>query len=310
VSEAASAAQSRLATLPVPLQGMTGFARASVAFGSGELAWELKSLNSKGLEVRLRLPSGYDRLEPPVRQAVARHVTRGTVHATLTLQRGRARGAQPAVNEVLLRDLAELAQRLHVQFGAAPARADGLLALRGVLDMPDADEPFSTEIGEQALALLDEALSGLAAARQAEGMAINAVLSGHLDAIEALVARVARDPSREPDTVRARLAAQVMLLVDAHAGLDQNRLAAEAALLAAKADVQEEVDRLAMHAQAVRTLLAEGGAIGRRLDFIGQELNREANTLCAKSNAAGVTAAGLELKAVIDQLREQLQNLE
>lgn len=297
---------------PAPLQSMTGFARASVASELGELAWELRSVNGKGLEVRLRLPPGHDRLEPQARQAVARRFARGNIQASLTLNRGRGSAAQPVVNEELLRDLAGLAQRLHEQFGAAPARADGMLALRGVLEAPEAEpgEAFRADVESQALAVLDDALASLAAARVGEGEGLRTALLNHVTAMEALAARIEADPSRDPQFVRDRLAAQVRQLLDAGIGLDESRLAAEAALLAAKADVREELDRLKMHAEAVRALLAEGGPVGRRLDFLAQELNRESNTLCAKSNAAGVTAAGLELKAVVDQFREQVQNLE
>ncbi|HEV7252585.1 MAG TPA: YicC/YloC family endoribonuclease [Mesorhizobium sp.] len=291
---------------------MTGFARASAVSELGEVAWELRSVNGKGLEVRLRLPPGHDRLEPQARQAIARRFARGNIQASLILSQGRGLAAQPVVNEEFLRDLAGLAQRLHEQFGAAPARADGLLALRGVLEAPEAGpgEESRAAVERQALAALDDALMSLTAVRSDEGETLRTVLLNQAAAMEALAARIEADPSRDPQFVRDRLATQVRQLLDAGVGLDETRLAMEAALLAAKADVREELDRLRMHIEAVRALLAEGGAIGRRLDFLAQELNRESNTLCAKSNAAGVTAAGLELKAVVDQFREQVQNLE
>lgn len=297
---------------PAALQGMTGFARASAVSELGEVAWELRSVNGKGLEVRLRLPPGHDRLEPQARQAIARRFARGNIQASLILSQGRGLAAQPVVNEEFLRDLAGLAQRLHEQFGAAPARADGLLALRGVLEAPEAGpgEESRAAVERQALAALDDALMSLTAVRSDEGETLRTVLLNQAAAMEALAARIEADPSRDPQFVRDRLATQVRQLLDAGVGLDETRLAMEAALLAAKADVREELDRLRMHIEAVRALLAEGGAIGRRLDFLAQELNRESNTLCAKSNAAGVTAAGLELKAVVDQFREQVQNLE
>jgi uncharacterized protein (TIGR00255 family) len=157
---------------------------------------------------------------------------------------------------------------------------------------------------------LDQALSGLEQARRAEGEALGALLAGHIDAIEELTLRAEADPSREPVVIRERIAEQVRLLIDASANLDESRLHMEAAFLATKADIREEIDRLKTHVASGRALLSAGGAIGRKLDFLAQEFNRESNTLCSKSNAATVTAIGLELKAVVDQFREQVQNLE
>ena len=295
------------------LQSMTGFARATADHEGAAIAWEVKSVNGKAVEVRLRLPPGCERLEPAVRQAVQKRFSRGNFQATLAL--GRMAGAQqppPVVNEAFLKDLAGLAQRLQRQFDTAPATADGLLALRGVLEVPEAVET------EEARASLDKtieaafgmALDGLEQARRSEGEALRLLLAGHLDAIEALTLRAEADPSRQPETIRARIAEQVRLLLDASAALDEARLNQEAAFLATKADIREEIDRLKTHVASGRTLLAVGGAIGRKLDFLAQEFNRESNTLCSKSNAAAVTAIGLELKAVVDQLREQVQNLE
>ncbi|WP_367118891.1 DUF1732 domain-containing protein [Mesorhizobium sp.] len=153
-------------------------------------------------------------------------------------------------------------------------------------------------------------LGGLEQARQGEGSALRSLLSGHIDAIGALALRAEADPSREPAVIRERIAEQVRLLMDASANLDASRLHMEAAFLATKADIREEIDRLKTHVASGRVLLAGGGAIGRKLDFLAQEFNRESNTLCSKSNAAAVTAIGLELKAVVDQFREQVQNLE
>jgi uncharacterized protein (TIGR00255 family) len=201
---------------------------------------------------------------------------------------------------------------LQEQFNTAPATADGLLALRGVLEVPDAieTEEARASLDRAIEATLDKALEGLEQARLAEGKALGSLLSGHLDAIEALTLRAEADPSREPSAIRERIAEQVRLLMDASAGLDEARLNQEAAFLATKADIREEIDRLKTHVASARTLLSGGGAIGRKLDFLAQEFNRESNTLCSKSNAATVTAIGLELKAVVDQFREQVQNLE
>lgn len=293
------------------LQSMTGFARAHGEAVQATVAWELRSVNGKGLDVRLRLPPGFDRLEMPARQALQKRFARGNIQGTLSIART-GLPARPAVNEEFLNEVARLAQRLQEQFGCAPATADGLLALRGVLDVPDAaDDPETLGALDAAvLAILDEAMDGLGTARRQEGQALGAVLAAHLDTIERLTLAAEADPSRESASIRERLAAQVKLLIEASPGFDEQRLTAEAALLATKADIREEIDRLKTHVAAARSLLAAGGAVGRKLDFLSQEFNRESNTLCSKSNAASVTSIGLELKAVIDQFREQVQNLE
>ena len=293
------------------LQSMTGFGRAAADHDGTAIAWELKSVNGKSLEARLRLPPGLERLEQPVRQAIQKRFARGNIQAALTLSRA-ALAAQPVVNEEFLKDLAGLAQRLQEQFGVAPATADGLLALRGVLETPDAieDEETRAALDAAILAALDAALDALEAARREEGSALGGLLLGHLDGIEALTLRAEADPSREPAAIRARLAEQVRLLLDSGQPLDEARLHMEAAFLATRADIREEIDRLKTHIASGRALLAAGGPAGRKLDFLSQEFNRESNTLCSKSNAASVTAIGLELKAVVDQFREQVQNLE
>ncbi|CAN7390294.1 YicC/YloC family endoribonuclease [Mesorhizobium caraganae] len=294
------------------LQSMTGFARAVGEHDGASIAWEVKSVNGKSVEVRLRLPQGFERLEPAVRQTLQKRFSRGNFQATLTVGRAAGQQVQPVVNEVFLRDLAGLAKRLQDQFGVAPATADGLLSLRGVLDIPESNETEEVRAALDAaiLSALETALTGLEQARQSEGEALRSLLSGHIDAIEALTRKAEADPSREPAAIRERIAEQVRLLMDASANLDAVRLHMEAAFLATKADIREEIDRLKTHVVSGRVLLANGGAIGRKLDFLAQEFNRESNTLCSKSNAATVTAIGLELKAVVDQFREQVQNLE
>jgi uncharacterized protein (TIGR00255 family) len=294
------------------LQSMTGFARVTADHEGSAIAWEVKSVNGKAVEVRLRLPPGCERLEPAARQAVQKRFARGSFQATLTLAHMAGTLPPPVVNEAFLKDLAGLAQRLQQQFDTAPASADGLLALRGVLEIPEAVETEEARAGlDKAMeAAFGAALDGLEQARRSEGEALRLLLSGHLDAIEALTLRAEADPSREPATIRARIAEQVRLLLDASTALDEARLYQEAAFLATKADIREEIDRLKTHVASGRALLAAGGAVGRKLDFLAQEFNRESNTLCSKSNAATVTAIGLDLKAVVDQFREQVQNLE
>jgi uncharacterized protein (TIGR00255 family) len=294
------------------LQSMTGFARAVANHDGVSIAWEVKSVNGKSVELRLRLPPGFERLEPALRQAVQKRFARGSFQATLTVGKAGALQAQPVVNELFLKDIAGLAQRLQEQFGVAPPSADGLLSLRGVLDVPEAieSEEVRAALDAALLAALDDALAGLETARRAEGDALKGLLLGHIDVIEALTLKAESDSSRDPAVIRQRLAEQVRLLMEASANLDESRLHMEAAFLATKADIREEIDRLKTHIASGRALLATGGAVGRKLDFLAQEFNRESNTLCAKSNAASVTAIGLELKAVVDQFREQVQNLE
>lgn len=293
------------------LQSMTGFGRAAADHRGAAIAWELKSVNGKALEVRLRLPPGFERLEQAARQAIQKRFSRGNIQAGLTISRAGAQ-AQPVVNEDFLRDLAGLAKRLEEQFGAAPATADGLLALRGVLDAPDTveDEETRAALDAAILSTLDAALGNLETARRDEGAALGALLLGHLGAIGTLTDRAEADPSRDAAAIRARLAEQVGLLLETGASLDEARLHMEAAFLATKADIREEIDRLHTHVASGRALLEAGGPVGRKLDFLSQEFNRESNTLCSKSNAASITAIGLELKSVVDQFREQVQNLE
>ncbi len=293
------------------LQSMTGFARADGEVSGLVFVWEAKSVNGKGLEVRLRLPAGFERIEQPARAAIQKRFSRGNIQISLSVGRSAAQTV-PVVNETLLRELAQQARKLADEFKLAPASADGLLAIRGVLDFPEVGET------EEERATLDAALlagyenmvAELVSARGKEGAALVPVLAGHLDTIEALTLEAEADPSREPENIRARLAAQVQLLLGASPSLDDARLHSEAAFLATKADIREEIDRLKTHIASARDLIAADGPVGRKLDFLAQEFNRESNTLCSKSNAAAVTAIGLRLKAVVDQFREQVQNIE
>ncbi|MCB1424255.1 MAG: YicC/YloC family endoribonuclease [Zhengella sp.] len=293
------------------LQSMTGFARAEREAPDASFSWELKSVNGKGLEIRLRLPQGMERIEQAVRAAIQRRFARGNIHATLSVTRTAGQGA-PAVNREFLHEVALLAQQLSKEYGFRPASADGILALRGVLEQgeteqaPEQREAFDAEL----LSALDAALDDLAAMRAQEGKALSAFLLLQIDEIEVLTLRAEADPSRQADEIARRLAQQVDLLMASGKQFDADRLHAEAALLAAKADIREELDRLKTHVASARDLIASGGRAGRKLDFLAQEFNREANTLCSKSNAAAVTAIGLQMKVAVDQFREQVQNIE
>ncbi|MHA6298844.1 YicC/YloC family endoribonuclease [Devosia sp. CAU 1758] len=287
---------------------MTGFARAERQAGNLRVRIELKSVNGRGLDMRLRVAPGLDMVEIPLRQLLSRALTRGSINLLATLDRG-ANGGAVRVNAQALATVIAALEELR-QVDSAPPRLDGILALPGVLEVDDGAGAVDEEA--QSALILDcaaEAIERLKAARLQEGAEIAAVLLGQLDAITALVAQAESHPSRSRAAVEARLREQLAAL-SADISLPQDRLAQEALLLATKADIQEEIDRLRAHVAAARKLIGEGGPVGRRLDFLAQEFNREANTLCSKANAVELTSIGLDLKAAIDQLREQVQNIE
>ncbi|MFS8044870.1 YicC/YloC family endoribonuclease [Rhizobium sp. BR 314] len=293
------------------LQSMTGFARREGTSGRGRWAWELRSVNGKGLDVRLRLPQGLERLETDVRKLISDRFSRGNLQVGLSLSVEDSR-VEVVVNQDALAAVLALRDQLTGVIDPAPLRLDSLMAVRGLVEFKEAEE------SEEALAARDaDIMAGLTAAlgdlcdmRGGEGQALGQILLGHVATIETLTDTVERDPSRSPQEIAGRLATQVSMLLEGSAGLDRDRLHAEAALLATKADLREEIDRLKAHVAAARDLISKGGPVGRKLDFLAQEFNRESNTICSKSNAAAVTAAGIELKVVIDQFREQVQNLE
>jgi uncharacterized protein (TIGR00255 family) len=292
------------------LASMTGFARVAGATASYRWAWELKSVNAKGLDLRLRVAPGFDAIEVDARSRLAKVLTRGTCYATLTVQR-EAAVPEVRINTDLLRQVTDTLTQMKLGESLHPASLDGLLGIRGVIEIRDRvdDESELAKVQAAALASLDEALGALLAMREGEGRALGQVLKQRLTRLAALQKAADECPARKPEAVRAKLAETIALLAG-QAHLDPNRLHQEALLLAAKADVREELDRLAAHITAVGELLAAGGPIGRRLDFLAQELGREANTLCAKSNDASLTAIGLELRVEIEQFREQVQNIE
>jgi uncharacterized protein (TIGR00255 family) len=293
------------------LSSMTGFARSHGASGSYGWSWEIKSVNAKGLELRLRLPPGFDAVEIPVRTRGAESLSRGNVYATLTVNR---EGVVPVVriNEPVLNAIINAVGSLSGKVDAEKPRIDGLLGLRGVIDVADAEESEEEKAAAEDAIVKGfvQALKGLTEMRMHEGEAIGRVLSARLDEMAALSARAEAAPGRQPEAVKKKLADQIAVLLDASSRFDPDRLHQEAVMLAGKADIREELDRLAAHIAQARKLMAGGGAIGRRLDFLSQELNRETNTLCAKSNDVELTNIGLELKSVVEQFREQVQNLE
>jgi uncharacterized protein (TIGR00255 family) len=293
------------------LTSMTGFARSAGAGHGYRWTWELRSVNGKGLDIRLRLPPSFEHLDQPARERIGKALQRGNLQVGLSLQRETTASAL-RVNEALLSQVMDLVRRVGSQIDAAPPTLDGLLSIRGILETVDAeDDPaIAGALAADLLLDLDTALVELVIARDREGAAIGAVLNARMDEIERLTAAAEASPARTVEAIKKKLGDQVAALLDASPALDPDRLHQEAALLATRADIREELDRLAAHVEAARALLAEGGPVGRKLDFLAQEFNRETNTLCAKANDRSLTAIGLDLKAAVDQLREQVQNLE
>ncbi len=289
---------------------MTGFARVSGAAANFRWAWEVKSVNAKGLDLRLRLPPGFDAIEAEARAALGKRLTRGTCYATLSAQR-EAVTPEVYLNEGLLRRLVEAISHVAHDEALRPASIDGLLGVRGVIEIRDTGDEEADLLAVQRAALegLGEAADALAAMREQEGAALALILTQRLARLAILRQAAEECPARKPEAIRARLAELVALLAG-QSKFDETRLYQESLLLAANADVREELDRLETHIAAANELLQKGGPIGRRLDFLAQELAREANTLCAKSNDASLTAIGLELRVEIEQFREQVQNIE
>ncbi len=290
---------------------MTGFARQSGVIDAGPWAWEIRSVNGRGLDLRLRLPPGLDALEPTLRAAVSARFARGTLNATLTLDSGMVSGAL-RINRVVLNSVLTAIEDIQSRLDTVPPTPEGILALRGVLEQPSAATIDDLSEADRAALVkgFTAALDGLGAARAAEGKAITTVVLAQVDRVAGLVAAARVAPGRRPEVIAERLASQVRQLVATDSGLDPARLHAEAVLIATRADIQEELDRLDAHVAAARTLLSGPGPVGRKLDFLAQEFGREANTLCAKAGDAMLSGLGLELKAVVDQMREQVQNLE
>ncbi|MDX0978539.1 YicC family protein [Sinorhizobium medicae] len=295
----------------MPLQSMTGFARSEGSSGRYRWAWELRSVNGKGLDMRLRLPPGLERFEPDCRRLASQHFARGNVQVGLSLSRTET-SVEAVVNEDALAAVLKLRERLGDAIDPAPLKLDTLLSIRGIVDFrePEESESERAERDAEVLAGLEGALADLRAMREEEGKALGQVLLAQVDRMEKLAAIVENDPSRSPKAIADRLAQQVSMVIDNASSIDRERLHAEVALLATKADLREELDRLSSHIAAARDLLTKGGPVGRKLDFLAQEFNRESNTICSKSNAAAVSAAGIELKVEIDHFREQVQNLE
>jgi len=294
-----------------PLASMTAFARSGGDADAWRFGWEIRSVNGKGFDLRLRLPPGFDMLEADVRALTSQRLTRGSLSATLTATR-EGEAVTVTVNRPALEDLFRAVRESADTLGVPHPALDGLLAVKGIVEVSEvkeSDEALNA-VAATFLAGFREALDAMCAMRMQEGEALRTVLNARLDAIAALIAAAETLPERSIEAIKARLAEQVRALCEAAAPLDPERLHHEAVMLATKADVREELDRLAAHLAQARELLAKGGPVGRRLDFLAQEFNREANTLCSKSNSVALTQIGLDLKLLVDQFREQIQNLE
>ncbi len=293
---------------------MTGFARSVGQHGSWQWSWEAKSVNARSRDIRFRAPQGHEMLDIVVREAISKRFQRGAFSVNLGLSRtGTAQSEVPMrINSDLLDMLVEEARRYQGRVSPDAPRIEALLAVRGVVEAvetPESEEDVAARLDGMAQSL-GEALDALAEARQEEGDRLAVVLSGQLADLEALRAEAASVESLRPEKVKERWTAQLKELLDAVPTLPEERLAQELAILTVKGDIREELDRLSSHFASAGELLSGGGAIGRRLDFLCQEMTREANTICSKSNDVDLTRVGLDMKATVEQFREQVQNLE
>lgn len=295
----------------MPIASMTGFAREAGQSGPWRWAWELKTVNAKGLDVRVRVPTAFEAMGEEARTRIGKALQRGTCFANLSATRDQSPPVA-RINTAMLDALVEALAPYDGRMGLRAPSVGSLLGVKGIIEVTETgdDEDTLKRFMAGALEGLDLALAALVENRRGEGRALEAILSTRIDTIAGLADAADACPARQPDAVKARLASQIAALLDASSSLDPNRLHQEAVLLATKADIREEIDRLRAHVGAARELMAKGGPIGRRLDFLAQEFSREANTLCAKANDVALTMIGLDLKTEVEQFREQIQNVE
>ena len=290
---------------------MTGFSRTNGQFARCRWTWEAKSVNGRSLDVRVKSPYGFDRIEMPTKKLTTERLGRGSVSLTLTIESERTTSTLQ-VNRSLLDDLIALHGELAGRVALDLPRIETLLTVKGVIEATEAAET-EEDTKEQELAImqgLSEALDGLVASRGAEGERLHVLIENYVSNLEKLCRDARNSDGARIDNIQNKLKRQLDELLETSNSIDEKRFTQEVAVLVTKADVREEIDRLEAHCAASRDLLADSGPTGRRLDFLCQELNREANTLCSKSASDELTQIGLEMKAVIDQFREQAQNVE
>jgi len=290
---------------------MTGFGRSGGETGAWAWVWEVRSVNGRGLDLRVRLPSHYDSLDQRVRKLIQSRLKRGSVTVSLNVTR-QAGALEVQVNEDVLRDILKAAEVVRKATDTAPPRVDGLLALKGVLDVVEQTDSEEVREALQASMMRDfeKAFDELVATRRSEGARLAEIVSEKISEIAALIKTIETSPARSPEAIQQRLNEQVARLMDTSSSLDEARLHQEAVLVATRADVEEEVKRLTAHVEAANDLIGSDEPVGRQLDFLAQEFNREANTICSKAGANDISQAGLALKTAIDQMREQVQNIE
>jgi uncharacterized protein (TIGR00255 family) len=271
----------------------------------------LKSVNAKGFDLRMRLPPGWDDLEVFAKKRAGEVLSRGTVYANLSVKRANA-VSTIRINEEVLASIVKVAGVLAGKIDAVAPSIDGLLAIKGVIEVvePESDEAEDKAAKAAAATAFEQALGNLVEMRQREGITLGQILSQRMDEIEKLAKKAEAAPGRKPDAIKARLAEQIAALLESSERFDPDRLNQEAIMIATKADIREELDRIASHIAQAREMIGKGGPVGRRLDFLAQEFNREVNTCCSKSNDLELTNTGLEMKNVVEQFREQVQNLE
>jgi uncharacterized protein (TIGR00255 family) len=292
---------------------MTAFASGTGTHDGFDWTWELRSVNGKGLDLRLRVPDWITGLEAGLRARLSKAMSRGNVSLSLRVVAEDQAGTltvNQAQMQAVLDAMAQIeAQAMAQGLSLAPANAGDILSQRGVLES-NAAEQDTTGLSAALMQDFEAVLESFLEMRATEGAALAAMLSAHLDDIARLTDEAAKAAEARKPEVAENLRRALMLVMENADGVEAPRVAQELAMLAVKADVTEEISRLGAHVDAARDLLAQGSPIGRKFDFLTQEFNREANTLCSKSQSAALTGLGLELKAIIDQMREQVQNVE
>jgi uncharacterized protein (TIGR00255 family) len=293
------------------MKSMTGFGRAEANSANASWYFEIRSVNGRGLDIRIKLPNGCEALDPQMRDLVQKRVARGNISISAQLDRTTS-APEIRLNEAALAQVVAASERARQLTGGPPAATEGLLALRGVLELVEVTESEADQLARTTamLASFETALDQFVANRATEGARLAGILGAEITEIETLISKVAASPARRPEAIVARLGEQIARLTGTANTFDPERLHQEAVMIATRADVEEELQRLTVHIAAARDLLSEDAPVGRKFDFLTQEFNREANTLCSKANDPEISRAGLTMKVLIDQMREQVANIE